>query len=111
MPRAQRKPTIEEIDASIETIRARADKEIAALEHRKTHVQASHFQRITRVARAAGCDLEQVSDTDLIAALKALTSSIQGGPFQSAATGTSSAPQRADQSAETETAHGQRRRT
>ena len=62
MPRATRKPTIEEIDATIETIRARAEKEIAALEQRKTHVQASHFQRITRVARAAGCDLEQVSD-------------------------------------------------
>ena len=105
MPRAQRKPTIEEIDASIETIRARADKEIAALEQRKTHVQASHFQRITRVARAAGCDLEQVSDADLIAALKALTGSFPGG-----ALGTAGAAQRADESGETETAHGQRRR-
>jgi hypothetical protein len=103
MARATRKPTIEEIDASIETIRARAEKEIAALEQRKTHVQASHFQRITRVARAAGCDLEQVSDADLIAALKALNQ-----PFQGAAAGTNGAPQRADQSRETETAHGQR---
>ena len=111
MPRATRKPTIEEIDASIETIRARAEKEIAALEQRKTHVQASHFQRITRVARAAGCDLEQVSDTDLIAALKALTLPLQGGPFQGAAAGTGGAPQRADEGRETETAHGQRRRT
>ena len=110
MPRAQRKPTIEEIDASIETIRARAEKEIAALEQRKTHVQASHFQRITRVARAAGCDLEQVSDTDLIAALKALTSSIQGGPFPGAAPGSPGAAQRAGESFEAETAHGQRRR-
>jgi len=105
MPRAQRKPTIEEIDASIETIRARAEKEIAALEQRKTHVQASHFQRITRVARAAGCDLEQVSDADLIAALKALTQ-----PFHGAAVGTAGAPQRTDESFEAETAHGQRRR-
>ena len=106
MPRAQRKPTIEEIDASIETIRARAEKEIAALEQRKTHVQASHFQRITRVARAAGCDLEQVSDADLIAALKALTQ-----PFQGAAAGTSGAPRGTNESGETETANGQRRRT
>ena len=103
MPRATRKPTIEEIDATIETIRARAEKEIAALEQRKTHVQASHFQRITRVARAAGCDLEQVSDADLIAALKALTQ-----PFQGAAAGASGAPTRADQSFEEESAHGQR---
>ena len=106
MPRATRKPTIEEIDANIETIRARAEKEIAALEQRKTHVQASHFQRITRVARAAGCDLEQVNDADLIAALKALTQ-----PFQGTAVGTSGTPQRADEGRETETAHGQRRRT
>ena len=106
MPRATRKPTIEEIDASIETIRARASREIAALEQRKTHVQASHFQRITRVARAAGCDLEQVSDADLIAALKALTQ-----PFQGAAAGISGAPQRADEGRETETAHAQRRIT
>ena len=46
MPRATPKPTIEEIDATIEAIRARAEKEIAALEQRTTRVQASHFQRI-----------------------------------------------------------------
>ena len=42
MPRATPKPTIEEIDTTIEAIRARAEKEIAALEQRKTRVQASH---------------------------------------------------------------------
>ena len=104
MPRATRKPTIEEIDATIEAIRAKAEKEVAALEQRKTRVQASHFQRIMRVARAAGCDLEQVSDADLIAALKALTQ-----PFQGPAAGAASAPQRANEVGETETAHGQRR--
>ena len=104
MPRATPKPTIEEIDATIEAIRARAEKEIAALEQRKTRVQASHFQRITRVAKAAGCDLAQVSDTDLIAALKALTT-----PFQGPAAHPAGTPQRANESPETETAHGQRR--
>ena len=109
MPRATRKTTIEEIDATIETIRAKAEKGIAALEQRKTHVQASHFQRITRVARAAGCDLEQVSDADLIAALKALALPFQGGPFQGAAVGASGAPTRADKSFQEERAHGERR--
>jgi hypothetical protein len=103
MPRARAKPTIEEIDASIETIRARADKEIAALEQRKTHVQASHFQRITRVARAAGCDLEQVSDSDLIAALKALNA-----PFQGRAIEPPAAPRGTDESRETEAPSGKR---
>ena len=104
MPRATPKPTIEEIDATIEAIRAKAEKEIAALEQRKTRVQASHFQRITRVAKAAGCDLAQVSDTDLIAALKALNA-----PFQSQAANPAGTPQRANEGPETETAHGQRR--
>ena len=108
MPRATPKPTIEEIDANIEAIRARAEKEIAALEQRKTRVQASHFQRITRVAKAAGCDLAQVSDTDLIAALKALNIPFPG-PFQGQAALPAGAPQRANESPETETAHGQRR--
>ncbi|MGE0854136.1 MAG: hypothetical protein AB7O44_31755 [Hyphomicrobiaceae bacterium] len=104
MPRAKAKTTIEEIDATIEAIRAKAEKEIAALEQRKTHVQASHFQRITRVARAAGCDLAQVSDADLIAALKALNATFQGQ-----ATGTAGAAQRTNESGEAETTHGQRR--
>ena len=104
MPRATPKPTIEEIDATIEAIRARSEKEIAALEQRKTRVQASHFQRITRVAKAAGCDLAQVNDADLIAALKALTT-----PFQGPAAHTAEPPQRTNESPETETAHGQRR--
>ena len=78
MPRAKRRPTVEEIDAAIEAIRTRADKEIATLEQKKTHVQASHFQRITRVARAAGCDLAGVSDADLTAALKALAIPFRG---------------------------------
>lgn len=104
MPRAKAKTTIEEIDATIEAIRAKAEKEIAALEQRKTHVQASHFQRITRVARAAGCDLAQVSDADLIAALKALNA-----PFQGQAPGTPATAQRASENGETETAHVQRR--
>jgi hypothetical protein len=95
MPRARAKPTIEEIDASIETI--------PALEQRKTHVQASHFQRITRVARAAGCDLEQVSDTDLIAALKALNA-----PFQGRTAETAAAPRGTDESRETEVPSGKR---
>ena len=108
MPRATPKPTIEMIDATIEAIRARAEKEIAALEQRKTRVQASHFQRITRVAIAAGCNLEQVSDTDLIAALKALTASV-GQPFHGPAAYSTGAPRRANESPEAETAHGQRR--
>ena len=103
MPRATPKPTIEGIDTTIAAIRARAEKEIAALEQRKTKVQASHFQRITRVAKAAGCDLEQVNDADLIAALKALTA-----PFQGPAAHPVGAAQGADESRETETAHGQR---
>jgi hypothetical protein len=114
MPRAPQKPTIEELDASIEAIRARAEKEIAALQQRKTRVQASHFQRITRVAKAAGCDLAHVSDADLIAALKALTLPFQGGPFHSGpfqgeAAHTPGTPQRAHENRETETAHGHRR--
>ena len=108
MPRATAKPTIEEIDATIEAIRAKAEKEIAALEQRKTRVQASHFQRITRVAKAAGCDLARVSDTDLIAALKALTTPFPG-PFQGQAAHPAGAPQRANESLEKETAHDQRR--
>ena len=107
MPRATAKPTIEEIDATIEAIRARAEKEIAALEQRKTRVQASHFQRITRVAKAAGCDLAQVSDTDLIAALKALSSTFPG-PFQGQAAHPAGTSQRANESPEKETAHDQR---
>ena len=108
MPRATSKPTIEEIDVTIEAIRARAAKEIAALEQRKTRVQASHFQRITRVARAAGCDLAHVSDTDLIAALKALAVPFHSAPFQGRAADTAGAPQRANENRETETTHGQR---
>ena len=104
MPRAKRRSSIEEIDAAIETVRARAEKEIAALEQKKTHVQASHFQRITRVARDAGCDLAGVSDADLIAALKALSV-----PFRSPETGPVGAPQRTDTSPEAETPHGKRR--
>jgi hypothetical protein len=104
MPRAKRRPTIEEIDAAIETVRARAEKEIAALEQKKTHVQASHFQRITRVARDAGCDLAGVSDADLIAVLKALAA-----PFRSPEAGPAGAAQRDDQHPEAEAAHGKRR--
>jgi hypothetical protein len=104
MPRAKRRPTVEEIDAAIDTIRARAEKEIAALEQKKTHVQASHFQRITRVARDAGCDLAGVSDADLIAALKTLSS-----PFRGSEAGSAGAAQGADQRPETEAAHGKRR--
>jgi hypothetical protein len=104
MPRAKRRPTVEEIDAAIDTIRARAEKEIAALEQKKTHVQASHFQRITRVARDAGCDLAGVSDADLIAALKALSA-----PFRSSDAGPAGAAQGAEQRGETEAAHGKRR--
>lgn len=104
MPRAKRRSTIEEIDAAIETVRARADKEIAALEQKKTHVQASHFQRITRVARDAGCDLAGVSDADLIAALKALST-----PFRGPEAGPAGAASRAEQQPEAEATHGKRR--
>jgi hypothetical protein len=104
MPRAKRRPTVEEIDAAIEAVRTKAEKEIAALEQKKTHVQASHFQRITRVARDAGCDLAGVSDADLIAALKALSSSFRG-----AEAGSAGAAHGADQHPETEATHGKRR--
>ena len=104
MPRAKHRPTVEEIDAAIEAVRAKAEKEIATLEQKKTHVQASHFQRITRVARDAGCDLTNVSDTDLIAALKALAS-----PFRGPAAGPVGAPRTETPSPETETPHGKRR--
>ncbi len=99
--RATQKPTIEEIDATIAAIRARADKEIAALEQRRTRMQASHFQRITRVAKAVGCDLAHVSDADLTAALRALAA-----PFQGQAAHTAGAPPRADKGRASETAHG-----
>ena len=108
MPRATPKPTIVEIDATIETIRGKAEKEIAALEQRKTRVQASHFQRITRVAKAAGCDLAQIRDADLIAALKALSTPFPG-PFQGQAAHPDGAAQRTNESDKTETAHDQRR--
>ena len=104
MPRATPKPTIEEIDTTIAAIRARAEKEIAALEQRKTRVQASHFQRITRVAKAAGCDLAQIKDADLIVALKALNV-----PFQGQAAHPDGAPVCTNESDKTETAHDQRR--
>ena len=104
MPRTTRRPTVEEIDAAIEAVRAKAEKEIATLEQKKTHVQASHFQRITRVARDAGCDLTNVSDTDLVAALKTLAA-----PFRSAATGSAGAPRSETPIPETETPGGKRR--
>ena len=104
MPRATRRPTVEEIDAAIVAVRAKAEKEIATLEQKKTHVQASHFQRITRVARDAGCDLTNVSDTDLIAALKALAL-----PFRGPAAGPAGAARTDTTSLETETPHGKRR--
>ena len=104
MPRTTRRPTVEEIDAAIEAVRAKAEKEIATLEQKKTHVQASHFQRITRVARDAGCDLTNVSDIDLIAALKALAS-----PFRSGTAGPAGASRAETPSSETETPHGKRR--
>ena len=104
MPRTTRRPTVEEIDAAIEAVRAKAEKEIATPEQKKTHVQASHFQRITRVARDAGCDLTKVSDTDLIAALKALAAPFRGPP-----TGSSAASRVEATSPEAETPHGKRR--
>ena len=109
MPRATPKPTIEGIDATIAAIRARAEKEIAALEQRKTRVQASHFQRITRVAKAAGCDLAHINDADLIAALKALNAPFHGA-FHGQAAQPVGTPQCANESLEEETAHDQRRR-
>jgi hypothetical protein len=106
MPRAKRRQTVEEFDAAIDTVRARAEKEIAALQQKKTHIQASHFQRITRVARDAGCDLAGISDADLIAALKALAL-----PFRGADAGPLRAAQHADQNPEVEVPHGKRRST
>ena len=103
MPRAKHRPTVEEIDAAIEAVRAKAEKEIATLEQKKTHVQASHFQRITRVARDAGCDLTNVSDTDLVAALKALAL-----PFRGPAAGPAGAPRAETTIPETEPPHGKR---
>lgn len=104
MPRAKPRSTIEEIDAAIETVRAKAEKEIAALEQKKTHVQASHFKRITRVARDAGCDLAGVTDAELIAALKALAA-----PFRGAEAGPAGTTSDTDQRAEAEAPNGKRR--
>ena len=85
----------------------RGDGERHAESDRKQRLKksTSAFLRITRIARAAGCDLKQVSNADPIAALKPLTL-----PFQGAVPRTGGAPQRVDQNRETETAHGPRRR-